>query len=136
MSKFAKYLLYILFAVSLVFIVGFFVDQDAMLDSFLYYTYVLVGIAVLSILILPLMNLGSNPKGLKRILMTLVLTVVFVGVSYALASSDPLVVKVNVETTESALKLTDAGLILTYILSAGAIIAILSGGIIKMVRNR
>ncbi len=136
MSKFAKYLLYILFAVSLVFIVGFFIDQDAMLDSFLYYAYILVGIAILSIVILPLFSLGNNPKGLKRLLMTVVLAVVFVGVSYALASSDPLVVKINVEANENTLKLTDAGLILTYILSVGAFIAIISGGIIKMVRNR
>lgn len=136
MSKFAKYLLYVLFAVSLVFIVGFFIDQDAVLDSFLYYAYILVGIAILSIVILPLLSLGNNPKGLKRLLMTVVLAVVFVGVSYALASSDPLVVKINVEANENTLKLTDAGLILTYILSVGAFIAIISGGIIKMVRNR
>lgn len=136
MSKFTKYLLYILFAVSLVFIIGFFVNQDAMLDSFLYYTYVLVGVALLAAIILPMINLLSNPKGLKKMLMFLLIAVVLLGVSYALASSDPLVVKVNVEASESALKLTDAGLILTYILSVFAFLAILLGGLVRMVRNR
>lgn len=136
MSNFTKYILYVLFAVSLVFIISFFVNQEATLDAFLYYTYALVGIAILATLILPLLNLKSNPKGLKRILMTLVLTVVFVGLSYVLASSDPLAVKINVEASDNTLKLTDAGLILTYILSVGAFIAILSGSVIKMVRNR
>lgn len=136
MSKFTKYLLYVLFAVSLVFIIGFFVNQDAMLDSFLYYTYALVAIALVAAFILPMIKLFSNPKGLKKMLMFLLIAVVLIGVSYALASSEPLVVKTNIEASENALKLTDAGLILTYILSAFAFLAILLGGVVKMVRNR
>ncbi|MBP6365287.1 hypothetical protein SDC9_18220 [bioreactor metagenome] len=136
MSKFTKYLLYILFAVSLVFIIGFFVNQDAMLDSFLYYTYALVAIALVAAFILPMIKLFSNPKGLKKMLLFLLIAVVLIGVSYALASSEPLVVKINIEASENALKLTDAGLILTYILSAFAFLAILLGGVVKMVRNR
>lgn len=136
MSKFTKYLLYVLFAVSLVFIIGFFVNQDAMLDSFLYYTYALVAIALVAAFILPMIKLFSNPKGLKKMLLFLLIAVVLIGVSYALASSEPLVVKTNIEASENALKLTDAGLILTYILSAFAFLAILLGGVVKMVRNR
>ena len=136
MSKFTKYLLYILFAVSLVFIIGFFVNQDAMLDSFLYYTYALVAIALVAAFILPMIKLFSNPKGLKKMLLFLLIAVVLIGVSYALASSEPLVVKINIEASENALTLTDAGLILTYILSAFAFLAILLGGVVKMVRNR
>lgn len=136
MSKFTKYLLYVLFAVSLVFIIGFFVNQDAMLDSFLYFAYILVAIALLSAFVLPMFNLLSNPKGLKKMLMFLLLAVVLIGISYVLASSDPLVVKIDVEASKSALKLTDAGLILTYILSAFAFLSILLGGVVKMVRNR
>ena len=136
MTKFTKYLLYVLFAVSLVFIIGFFVNQDAMLDSFLYYTYALVAIALVAAFILPMIKLFSNPKGLKKMLLFLLIAVVLIGVSYALASSEPLVVKINIEASENALKLTDAGLILTYILSAFAFLAILLGGVVKMVRNR
>lgn len=136
MSKFTKYLLYVLFAVSLVFIIGFFVNQEAMLDAFLYYAYFLVGIALLAAFILPTINLLRNPKGLKKMLIFLVLAVVLIGVSYALASGDPLLVKVNMPASESTLKLTDAGLILTYILSVFAFLAILMGGVVKMVRNR
>ena len=136
MSKFTKYLLYILFAVSLVFIIGFFVNQDAMLDSFLYYTYALVAIALVAAFILPMIKLFSNPKGLKKMLLFLLIAVVLIGVSYALASSEPLVVKINIEASANALKVTAAGLILTYILSVVAFLAILVGGVVKMVRNR
>lgn len=136
MSKYTKYILYVLFAVSLVFIIGFFVNQDAMLDSFLYFAYILVGIALLAAFILPMINLFSNPKGLKKMLMFFLLAAVMIGVSYAFASSDPLVVKIDVEASKSTLKLTDAGLILTYILSAFAFLSIMLGGVVKMVRNR
>lgn len=136
MSKFTKYLLYVLFAVSLVFIIGFFVNQDAMLDSFLYFAYILVAIALLAAFVLPMFTLLSNPKGLKKMLLFLLLAVVLIGLSYALASSDPLVVKIDIEASKSVLKLTDAGLILTYILSAFAFLSILLGGVVKMVRNR
>jgi len=136
MTKFSKYLLYVLMAVSLVFIIGFFVNQDSMLDSLLYYTYALIGIAVLAALILPLINLLGNPKGLKKMLMSLILVVVFVGIAYLLSSGEPLQVKTNIEASESVLRMTDAGLILVYIMSAVAFIAILSGGLVRLVRNR
>ena len=123
-------------AVSLVFIIGFFVNQDSMLDSLLYYTYALIGIAVLAALILPLINLLGNPKGLKKMLMSLILVVVFVGIAYLLSSGEPLQVKTNIEASESVLRMTDAGLILVYIMSAVAFIAILSGGLVRLVRNR
>lgn len=136
MLKYTKYILYVLFAASLVFIIGFFVNQDAMLDSFLYFAYILVGISLLAAFILPMFNLLNNPKGLKEMLLFFLLAVVLIGVSYALASGDPLVVKVDVEASKNVLKLTDAGLILTYILSALAFLSILLGGVVKMVRNR
>ena len=136
MTKFSKYLLYVLMAVSLVFIIGFFVNQDSMLDSLLYYTYALIGIAVIAALILPLINLLGNPKGLKKMLMSLILVVVFVGIAYLLSSGEPLQVKTNIEASESVLRMTDAGLILVYIMSAVAFIAILSGGLVRLVRNR
>lgn len=136
MLKYTKYILYVLFAASLVFIIGFFVNQDAMLDSFLYFAYILVGIALLAAFILPMYNLLNNPKGLKEMLLFFLLAAVLIGVSYALASGDPLVVKIDVEASKNVLKLTDAGLILTYILSALAFLSILLGGVVKMVRNR
>jgi len=136
MTKFSKYLLYVLMAVSLVFIIGFFVNQDSMLDSLLYYTYALIGIAVIAALILPLINLLGNPKGLKKMLMSLILVVVFVGIAYLLSSGEPLQVKTNIEASESVLRMTDAGLILVYIMSAVAFVAILSGGLVRLVRNR
>ncbi|EKD30946.1 MAG: hypothetical protein ACD_77C00440G0003 [uncultured bacterium] len=136
MSKIVKYLLYILLAVSVVFIIAFFINQDAALDAFLYYTYALVGIAIIAAIGLPLIHMISNPKGLKKMMISLGLVVAFVALAYMLSSSEPLAVKINMEPSAQTLKLTDTGLILTYILAAVAFISILSGGIIKLVKNR
>ena len=136
MSKFVKYLLYILLAVSGVFIIAFFINQEAVLDAFLYYTYALVGIAILSAVVLPMIHMIGNPKGLKKMMISLGLVVVLVALAYMLSSSEPLAVKINMDPSAQTLKLTDTALILTYILAAVAFISILFGGVIKMVRNR
>jgi hypothetical protein len=134
MLKFVKYILYILLAVSALFMIAFFFNQEAVLDSFLMYAYVLLGIAIVAVIGLPLINLFDNPKGLKKILFSLVAVVVLVGVSYLLASGAPLS-NANLHPTENVLKLTDTGLIVTYILIAISFLSILLGGVFSIVRN-
>lgn len=136
MSKFVKYILYILLAISVIFIVAFFINQDAVLDSFLYYTYTLIGIALLAVVVLPLINLFNNPKNLKKILTGVVAVVVLVGVSFLLSSGDPISSKPNMQASENVLRMTDTGLILTYILATLAFLSIVVGGVVNMFRNK
>ncbi|MHC1689421.1 MAG: hypothetical protein AB9833_01135 [Bacteroidales bacterium] len=136
MSKLGKYILYTLMAISIVFVVAFFVNQDAVLDSFLYYAYILFGVALLAVICLPLINLFDNPKGIKKIISSLLVVVVLVGVSYLLSSGDPLTNKPNLNPTESVLKMTDTGLIMTYFLAAAAVLSIGVGGVLSIIRNR
>ena len=136
MTKLGKYILYTLMAISIVFVVAFFVNQDAVLDSFLYYAYILFGVALLAVICLPLINLFGNPKGVKKILSSLLGVVVLVGVSYLLSSGDPIVNKPNLEASESVLKMTDTGLIMTYFLAAAAVLSIGVGGVLSIIRNR
>ncbi|MEN6619055.1 MAG: hypothetical protein ABFC28_06110 [Rikenellaceae bacterium] len=136
MSKFVKYILYILLVISAIFIVAFFINQDAVLDSFLYYTYTLIGIALLAVVVLPLINLFNNPKNLKKILTGVVAVVVLVGVSFLLSSGDPISSKPNMQASENVLRMTDTGLILTYILATLAFLSIVVGGVVNMFRNK
>ena len=136
MSKLGKYILYTLMAITVVFVVAFFFNKDAVLDSFLYYAYFLFGITLLAMICLPIINLIGNPKGIKKILFSLLIVVVLVGVSYLLSSGDPLVNKPNLVTSESALKMTDTGLIMTYFLGAAAVLSIGVGGLLSIIRNR
>lgn len=136
MSKLGKYILYSLMAISVIFVVAFFINQDAVLDSFLYYAYVLFGVALFSVICLPLINLFDNPKGIKKILLSLGLVVVLVGLAYLLSSGEPLVNKPNLQPSENTLKMTDTGLILTYFLAGAAFLSIAFGGVLSIIRNR
>ncbi len=142
MSKFVKYLSIVLFALSAILAVAFYLrpsgpDMEAtMVEIVLYYAYVLFFLAIVLALVLPLFSLLDNPKKFKKLFINLAAVVVVFGFGYLFASSDPLVVQTTVETTPFTLKLTDAGLIITYLLIAVSILAIFSGAVINLVRNR
>ncbi len=136
MSKFIKYLSYILFGLTAIITVLFFLDNKGMLDTFLGYAYILLGFAILSAVGLPLINMLKNPKGLKSMLKNLLVIVVVVVLAYLLASGDPLKTTLETEPTASTLKLTDTGLIITYFLFAASVIAIVGGGLVNLLKKR
>lgn len=138
MAKFVKYLSYALLAITAVLGVLFYAtsNTEGMTEIMLYYCYILFFAAIALALILPLINLLNNPKGFKKIMTNLGAIIVVFGLSYILASGDALQVAVNPAPSEFTLKLTDAGLIATYILSVISIVAIVLGGIMNLVKNR
>lgn len=152
MSKFLKYFLYALLAISTVVIVLFYVQSStgdfalsnlaeqlkttSMVDGVMYWAYILVGLSILSLIALSIMGMIENPKTLKRTGITLLLAVVLCVISYFLASGDPVQANLEIAPTETALKLTDTGLIITYILFAATILTIIGGGIYNAIKNR
>ncbi|HBG25097.1 MAG: hypothetical protein A2X17_02560 [Bacteroidetes bacterium GWF2_41_61] len=136
MSKFIKYLSYILLGLAVVITIAFFTNKDGMIDTFLGYAYILFGVAIVLALGLPLMQMVGNPKSIKKVIYSLVLVVVVVGFSYMIASGDPLTTTLENEPTAATLKITDTGLIITYLLFFVSISAIVAGGVINMVKNR
>jgi len=136
MSKFVKYLSYILFGIAAILTVLFFVDQEGVLDTFLGYSYVLFGIAILTAVGMPLLQMLKNPKAMKKMIKNFVIVVVIVGLAYMLASGDPLKANLEFEPTASSLKLTDTGLIITYFLFAASIVAIVGGGLFNLLKKR
>jgi Ca2+/Na+ antiporter len=137
MSKFVKYISYLLIGIAAVITVAFFLNKEAMQDTFLFYGYILFGIAVLAAIVMPLFNMLDNPKSFKKILINLLIVVVVVGVAYLLASGDPLQnTNITPEPTANTLKITDTGLILVYILFAISVTAIVAGSVVNMVKNR
>jgi hypothetical protein len=136
MSKFIKYLSYILLGLAVVITIAFFTNKDGMIDTFLGYAYLLLGVALVLALGLPLLQMIGNPKSFKKVLYSLIVVVVVVGLAYVLASGDPLATTLDKEPTASTLKITDTGLIITYLLFGASVTAIIAGGIINMVKNR
>lgn len=142
MSKFVKYLSIVLFALTAILALAFYLrpagpDAEAtMVEIVLYYAYFLLGLAALMAIGLPLFGLVSNPKKFKGIFINIVVVVVVFGLGYILASGGPLQTSTTMTPSAMELKLTDAGLIITYLLISISILAILSGGLINMIRNR
>lgn len=138
MSKFVKYLSIFLLAFSLVLGVTVFLNpSDRMIDFVLYYTYILFGLAVLLVIVLPVIGMVSNPKNIKRMIVNFGAVIVVFGLGFLLASGDPLpTITTAIPPTAFALKLSDAGLIIAYILIAASVLSIVSGVIINLVRNR
>ncbi len=136
MLKFVKYILYLLFGLGVVLSVAFFTNKDGMMDTYLFYAYILFGVAAVLALVLPLIGMVQNPKALKKVLFLVILTAALVGISYLLASGDPVPVNLSTEPTAMTYKITDTGLVLTYILLAVSFLSIIAGSIVNMVRNR
>ena len=149
--KYIKYFTWLLAGISIIIILLFFRDTESlsntanaarwdMLDMYLQWAYILLGIATVAALVLPLVYMIKNPHMLKK-------TALFVGllagvliIAYLLASSSPLpadvLAKTDVRPTPGDLKLTDTALISMYILLGAAVLSIFAGGIVNLVRNR
>ncbi len=136
MSKFAKYILFLLFGLGVLLTILFFINQDGMLDTYLFYAYLLFGIGAVLAIVLPLIGMAQNPKALKKVLFGILLAAGLVVVSYLLASGDPVAVNLAEEPTAFTYKITDTGLILTYILLAVSFFSIIAGSVMNMAKNR
>ncbi len=137
-NKLLKYFSYVLLAVSAIIAIYFYMDtaSDARTVALLNWTYILFGLAIVAALVLPLFNMFGNPKAVKRSIRNLVIVVVVCGAAYLLASGDPVPVSAAVKTTPADFKMTDTLLIITYVLTAAAILAIIAGSIVNIIRNR
>lgn len=99
-------------------------------DILLYWTYIMLGIAVASWVIIGLIVGAKNdPKSLVRIGIILVGAAVLCFIAYILAKGDPAMAYNGPAISAGTLKLTDTILNLTYIVGAAAIVSIVVGEI-------
>ena len=108
------------------------------MNTILVWAYVMLGIALIAVLCVGLyISATTDPKSLVRIGIGLAAAVVLCLVAYFLASGAPAIGFTGATPpTASELKLTDTVLNLTYILGAGAIIAIICGEVISAIRTK
>ena len=111
--------------------------EGAAVETMLYWAYAMLAIALVAVLCVGIYVTAKNdPKSLVRIGIALAVAAALCLVAYLLASGNPLVGPSNVTPSEGELKLTDTVLNLTYILGAGAIVAIIAGEIISGILNK
>jgi hypothetical protein len=144
-KKLTVYLSWFLMALTLVFAVLFYFggvvegtagtryEEPTITNSFIVYTYVLVGITVALTLFFTIRALVLNPKGLRLTLIALGIGVILVGIAALLADDTVLNLphykgRGNVPRT---LFWTDIGLYVAYFLAGLAVIAIFYSEISK-----
>ena len=99
-------------------------------DTLLYWTYGMLGLALFCVIVVGLIvSTKNNPKSLVKIGIILVGVAVVCLIAYLLAKGDPAMAYNGPAVTGSTLKLTDTVLNLTYIAGAAAILSIVVGEI-------
>ena len=144
-SKFTKILEICLLVISLIGLVVFFIYNSntglytvttGMLDIVLFWAYALVIAAIVLVVVLSIINMAGNKKSLKRTGFLLLIAVVLIGLSYLLASGDPIAVNMDVQPTHATLKMTDTLLNLSYALVVIALLALVWGSVRNLIKNR
>tara|TARA_B110000196_G_C21130040_1_gene657988 strand:- start:1063 stop:1392 length:330 start_codon:yes stop_codon:yes gene_type:complete len=106
--------------------------MDNLINIGILVTYVMIGIATLTIIVFGVKNILSNTRNTKKTLYTILGLVVICVVSYLIASDEVLqsYEKYKISSTQS--QNVGAGLIMFYILSVLAISAILYAELSKV----
>ncbi len=140
-TKFIQFLMYGLLSVSVIMIIAFYFGgtdsitfasgkeyaYPSFTDNMIYWTYALFGVALITSLAFPIINMATNLKSAKNTLIGVVALGVVVGLAYVLAS-DALPTFHNAEKfniTESISKNVGAMLFTSYLLGGIAILGIL-----------
>ncbi len=133
--KFTKYISILLLLVSAVLAVVFYTSggSEAMVTTIINWALALSAVALVGAVLMPLFF--SNGKGMKGALVKVGFVAVLCVVSYFLASAEP-VEGSRIAASESAWKYTDAGLILTALLFAVAVLGIVLGPVFSSIRNK
>jgi hypothetical protein len=119
------------------FAVGFESKGNLPVEVLLKWAYIMVALALVSILIISLIiGIMNNPKVLVKYGLVLAGIAVLCLVSYLLAKGAPAVGLTTEQPDASTLKLTDTILNLTYITGAASILAIIFGEVVMAIRNK
>ena len=141
-SKIFKWTAWILMIISVVilvwgFVTGFESNDGAAVDVLLRWGYIMVGLTVAAVLIATVVIGGiNNPKGLVKGLIGLVLVAAVCFVVYAISKGEPLMGYIGEQPSQQTLKFTDTVLNLIYLLGGCAILSIVVGEVVSVIRNK
>ncbi|MCC8035157.1 MAG: hypothetical protein LIO77_04385 [Rikenellaceae bacterium] len=130
MKKILSLIKYVLLAISVVALIFVFVRGEGGVPMILNWAYVLFIIAVAITILFPLFNIATNPRGAMRSLIGLLVVVVVLGIAYAMSSTEPVTNSAGgFFTNPTELKISDTGLITTYIALGVAFLVVIFGEI-------
>lgn len=127
--KYLSIIKYVFLAISALVVIIFFLGVTDV-DLMLYWAYVLLGLSVVAVIVLPTINLIKNPSGAVTSLIGLAIVAVVLGVSYAFASDMPIPNSAGgFFDNPGVLKLSDMGLYATYFSMVATIVVVVGGEI-------
>jgi len=140
MKKISKITVWVLFAISIILTVLYVLNikgdsLDAWTYTYLNWAYVMVGLSVLLIILLPILTFRQRTVKVKSLLLILAIAVVLVGGSYLLAPGTPVTMAAGVVKEGTVVKITDTALYMTYILIAFSVIAIIGGSVYNALKK-
>ena len=142
-AKIIKIVLWVLMILSICVLVwgsikGFEANDGAATDMLLYWAYIVLGIALVSVICIGLyVTATTNPKGLIKIGIAVVAAAVLFGICYLLASGDPAVGYSGAKLpTATELKMTNTILNLAYLVGGAAILSIIVSEVFMTIRNK
>ena len=111
---------------------------DTPVDVLLYWSYIMVGIAIVAVVVVGLIiGIKNNPKSLVKLGIGLAAVAVICLVAYLLAPGNPAVALTSMDQPSAGiLKLTDTILNLTYFAGGAAILSIIVGEIVMAARDK
>ncbi|MFH1320632.1 MAG: hypothetical protein ABII90_08270 [Bacteroidota bacterium] len=131
LSKVLSFALYILIGLSVVLAILFYLGFIAE-DPLIYWTYLLFIVATVTAIVFPVYFIIINPKGAKMVLIGLGILILFFVIAYLLASDQVFIKYESYGIDAAASKRVGTGLIATYLLGIGAVVAIIYSGISSM----
>ncbi|MDR2585357.1 MAG: hypothetical protein LBC84_03945 [Prevotellaceae bacterium] len=145
MKKIISLITYLIIAVTAVVTVYFLLAlssdgdvQRARAGIFLSWAGILLVAGALLAIILPLIDILSNPKGLKKMALNIGFIVVVFCIAFLLASGSqtPSTLAMPDVPSTQIMKLTDMGLKTTYLLFGISLLAIVFSSVLNTIRNR
>ena len=140
MKKINNILLYVIISITVVLAVYFFFfgEMKDNVGVLLTWAYILIGLGVVFLILVPFLNIKTNPASLKKGGIGIALIAVLMGISYLISSDAQTVTTLAMLPPPSgtAMKIIDTGLHATYLLLCLAVLAILFGTIYLSIKKR
>jgi|GEM_PF-1123784 len=141
MKKIKNILMYVIITISVVMTIYFFMDaHEPRAGHLLLWAYILLGFGILLLITIPILNIGTNPGSLKKGAMSIAFMVVLFGIAFLFASDaqTPTTAAMINPPPPSAttMRITDAGLLATYLLLVIAVCSILFASLFASLKKR
>lgn len=119
---------------------GAFVTDPQYTDLLMYWMYALMAVGIVCVAIFGLIqfaaNMVSNPMGSIKSILSMVLMAALIGVSYALASDESILINGTAFDDTAILKLTDVCIYVQYVLLAVSLIVAVLSPVVKLIFNK